>query len=188
MKRRYVTVDVFTGRQFGGNQLAVVMDAQGLSDAQMQQIANEFNFSETTFVLPPQNPENTALVRIFNRTQEMPFAGHPNVGTAYVLGREESIFGRRAGEIMKFHEAAGVVTVEVTKEAGVPSGATIAAPRLLELGKCVDAAGIAKCLGLNEADILLTNHKPISVSVGVEFFVVEVAATALPSANPDKDA
>jgi len=188
MKRRYVTVDVFTGRQFGGNQLAVVTDARDLSGAQMQQIANEFNFSETTFVLPPQSPENTAHIRIFNRTQEMPFAGHPNVGTAYVLGSQESIFGRRPGQVMRFEETAGIVTVEVTWEGGVPTGATIAAPRLLEVGKCIEAAGIARCLGLSEADIVLAHHKPISVSVGIEFFVVEVAATALPRANPHKDA
>lgn len=188
MKRRYVTVDVFTGRQFGGNQLAVVLDAQELSAAQMQQIANEFNFSETTFVLPPQSAENTAHVRIFNRTQEMPFAGHPNVGTAYVVGRQESIFGRRPGQFMRFEEAAGIVTVEVTRERGVPSGAAITAPRLLEVGKCIDAAGMARCLGLNEADIVLAHHRPISVSVGIEFFVVEVTATALPRANPHKDA
>jgi len=188
MKRRYVTVDVFTDRQFGGNQLAVVMDAQGLSDAQMQQIANEFNFSETTFVLPPRSQENTAHIRIFNRSQEMPFAGHPNVGTAYVLGSQESIFGRRPGRTMRFEEAAGIVTVEVTKEGGTPSGATIAAPQLLKVGRSIDAAGVAKCLGLNEADVVLTHHEPISVSVGIEFFVVEVTATALPRANPRRDA
>jgi len=188
MKRRYVTADVFTGKQFGGNQLAVVLDAQGLSDAQMQQIANEFNFSETTFVLPPRSPENTAHIRIFNRSQEMPFAGHPNVGTAYVLGSQDSIFGRRPGQIMRFEEAAGIVTVEVTKERGVPTGATITAPQLLKVGKSIDAAGVGKCLGLDEADIVLTHHEPISVSVGVDFFVVEVTATALPRANPRRDA
>jgi trans-2,3-dihydro-3-hydroxyanthranilate isomerase len=188
MKRHYVTVDVFTGRQFGGNQLAVVTDARNLSGAQMQQIANEFNFSETTFVLPPQSPENTAHIRIFNRTGEMPFAGHPNVGTAYVLGGQESIFGRPPGEVMRFEEAAGIVTVEVTREGGVLCGATITAPRLLEVGRCIDAAGIAKCLGLNEADIVLTHHEPISVSVGIEFFVVEVAAAAMSRANPHRDA
>ena len=188
MKLRYVTVDVFTGRQFGGNQLAVLPDARGLSQAQMQQIANEFNFSETTFVLPPRSSENTAHVRIFNRTQEMPFAGHPNVGTAYVLGGQELVFGRRVGPAMRFEEASGIVVVEVSSEGGVPSGASIAAPRSLELGKCVDAAAMARCLGLNETDIVLAHHQPISVSVGVEFFVVEVTAAALSRANPHTDA
>ena len=81
----FVTLDVFTDRRFGGNQLAVFPDARGLSDADMQSLAAEFNLSETTFVLPPEDPAHTARVRIFNRTAEMPFAGHPNVGTGYVL-------------------------------------------------------------------------------------------------------
>ena len=188
MKRPYVTVDVFTDRQFGGNQLAVVTDARDLSDTRMQQIANEFNFSETTFVLPPQSPANTAHIRIFNRTQEMPFAGHPNVGTAFVLAGQASIFGRPPGQIMRFEETAGIVAVEVISEGGVPSGATIAAPRLLEVGKRIKPEAIASCLGLKEADIVLAHHEPISVSVGIEFVVVEVAAIALPRANPRTDA
>src|SRR6185295_5148807 len=84
----FVTVDVFTDRRFGGNPLAVFPDARGLSDSDMQSLAAEFNLSETTFVLPPDDPAHTARVRIFNRTAEMPFAGHPNVGTGYVLARQ----------------------------------------------------------------------------------------------------
>lgn len=82
----YVTVDVFTDERFAGNQLAVMSDARGLSDRQMQAIATEFGYSEATFVLPPRDPANTAEVRIFTPTTEIPFAGHPNVGTAFVLG------------------------------------------------------------------------------------------------------
>ena len=82
---RFVTVDVFTDRRFGGNPLAVFPDALGLSDAEMQALAAELNLSETTFVLPPEDPANTARVRIFNRVAEMPFAGHPNVGTGCTL-------------------------------------------------------------------------------------------------------
>src|SRR5665647_2842241 len=85
MQRRYITVDVFTDRAFGGNPLAVVLDAGGLSTAHMQAIATEFNYSETTFVLPPRDSANDAQVRIFTVNRELPFAGHPNVGTAYVL-------------------------------------------------------------------------------------------------------
>ena len=81
----FVTVDVFTDRRFGGNPLAVFPDARGLTDTEMQALAAEFNLSETTFVLPPADPANTARVRIFNRKSEMPFAGHPNVGTGWVL-------------------------------------------------------------------------------------------------------
>jgi len=90
----YVTVDVFTDRAFAGNPLAVVIDAAGLDTAQMQAIAAEFNYSESTFVLPPENPSHTARVRIFTRQNEIPFAGHPNVGTAFVLGRDGACCGR----------------------------------------------------------------------------------------------
>src|SRR4030081_1332012 len=85
MERRYITVDVFTDRAFGGNPLAVVLDAGGMSTEQMQAIATEFNYSETTFVLPPADPAHDAQVRIFTVNRELPFAGHPNVGTAFVL-------------------------------------------------------------------------------------------------------
>ena len=88
MQRRYVTVDVFTDRAFGGNQLAVVLDAGGLSTAQMQAVATEFNYSETTFVLPPRDEAHDFEVRIFTPVHELPFAGHPNVGTAFVLATQ----------------------------------------------------------------------------------------------------
>ena len=94
MQRRYITVDVFTDRAFGGNPLAVVLDAQGLSTERMQAIAVEFNYAETTFVLTPKDPAHTAHVRIFTPKAEMPFAGHPNVGTAFVLGRQGECHGR----------------------------------------------------------------------------------------------
>ena len=81
----YITVNVFTDQRFAGNPLAVLPDASGLTDAQMQSIATEFNLSETTFVLPPKDPRHHAHVRIFTPVAEMPFAGHPNVGTGYVL-------------------------------------------------------------------------------------------------------
>jgi len=95
---RFATVDVFTERRFGGNQLAVLPDAQGLSDEEMQAIAAEFNFSETAFVLPASDPAHSARVRIFHRTGELPFAGHPNVGTGFVLARE----GRDADGVLRF--------------------------------------------------------------------------------------
>src|ERR1700761_3175464 len=103
MQRRYVTVDVFTDRPFGGNPLGVVLNAEGLSTAQMQAIASEFNYSETTFVLPPQQPGHDAQVRIFTVRSEIPFAGHPNVGTAFVLAAQAGkapprlVFEGRAG-------------------------------------------------------------------------------------------
>lgn len=94
MQLNFVTVDVFTDRQFGGNPLAVVVDADGLSTEQMQRIAAEFNLAETTFVLPPKAADHTAHVRIFTPRAEMPFAGHPNVGTAFVVAKEGSCYGQ----------------------------------------------------------------------------------------------
>ena len=87
MQIAFETVDVFTDRKFGGNPLAVIPEARGLATEQMQAIAAEFNLAETTFVLPPKDPKHTAEVRIFTPRAEMPFAGHPNVGTAFVLAR-----------------------------------------------------------------------------------------------------
>jgi len=85
MNRRYFTADVFTDEKFKGNPVAVVLNAEGLSASQMQAITVEFGYSETTFVLPPRDPANTAWVRIFTPSREIPFAGHPNIGTAFVL-------------------------------------------------------------------------------------------------------
>jgi trans-2,3-dihydro-3-hydroxyanthranilate isomerase len=105
MQVKFVTLDVFTDRQFGGNPLAVVADGTELSTQQMQAIAAEFNLAETTFVLPPEKPENTARVRIFTPRAELPFAGHPNVGTAYVLARLGECHGRPIrGDTLLFEE------------------------------------------------------------------------------------
>ncbi|MDE1995638.1 MAG: PhzF family phenazine biosynthesis protein, partial [Rhizobiaceae bacterium] len=111
----YITTDVFTSERFAGNPLAVIPDARGLSDKAMQKIATEFNYSEVTFVLPPENPENTARVRIFTPTKEIPFAGHPNVGTAFVLGQQTEIFGKIPGDRLIFEEKAGLVGVELLR-------------------------------------------------------------------------
>src|ERR1039458_7409268 len=113
MQWRYITVDVFTDRAFGGNPLAVVLDAGGLSTAQMQAIASEFNYSETTFVLPPHDAANDAQVRIFTVSSEIPFAGHPNVGTAFVLATQATKPPAR----LKFEEGAGLVAGEISTTA-----------------------------------------------------------------------
>jgi len=105
---QYETVDVFTAKRFGGNPLAVIWDARDLSTEEMQSIASEFNYSETTFVGPASDPSNTAQVRIFTPTNEIPFAGHPNVGTAFVLGRIGSVFGKQVSDVMHFEEGAGL--------------------------------------------------------------------------------
>src|ERR1041384_8517129 len=116
MKLDFVTVDVFTDRKFGGNPLAVLSDARGLSTEQMQAIAAEFNLAETTFVLPPKDPAHTAEVRIFTPRYEMPFAGHPNVGTAFALAREGKSYGRPIdGDNVIFEEKAGLVPISLLK-------------------------------------------------------------------------
>jgi trans-2,3-dihydro-3-hydroxyanthranilate isomerase len=183
--RRYpfVTVDVFTDRRFGGNPLAVLPDAVDLSDAEMQSIAAEFNLSETTFVLPPEDTSNTARVRIFNRTSEMPFAGHPNVGTGWVLARQ----GRDDNGLLRFEELAGLVEVRVQRDGKqqAPRSVTIAAPQPLSLGAEMPVDLLAGCVGLAVDDVLVTAHQPVVASVGNSFVIAEVTGPALARAVPD---
>ncbi|OXE36006.1 MAG: phenazine biosynthesis protein PhzF [Phenylobacterium zucineum] len=178
----FVTLDVFTDRRFGGNQLAVFPDAKGISDADMQTLAAELNLSETTFVLPPEDPRHTARVRIFNRSSEMPFAGHPNVGTGYLLAG----LGRAKDDLLTFEELAGLVSVRVQRDQeGNLVGAIIDAPQALTLGDEFTPEQIAQCAGLTKDDILLTGHRPIRASVGVDFVIAEITPQALDRAKPD---
>ena len=178
----YVTVDVFTDQRFGGNPLAVVTNAQGLSETEMQALAAEFNYSETTFVLPPDDARHTARMRIFNRTHEMPFAGHPNVGTGYVLATQ----GRDRDGVLLFEQLAGLVEVKVDRDGGgVVTGATIAAPQTLSLGPELSPADVAACVGSDAADIRVETHRPIAASVGMTFVLAEVASAALSRAAPN---
>jgi trans-2,3-dihydro-3-hydroxyanthranilate isomerase len=182
MQRRYITVDVFTDRAFGGNPLAVVLDAGGLSTAQMQKIASEFNYSETTFVLPPQDPANDARVRIFTVRSELPFAGHPNVGTGFVLAAQATNPPAR----LKFEEGAGLVPVEILKRDGRVAGAELTAPQALSKLAPLNAEQAAACISLSVADIRTDRHPPQIVSVGLAFLVVELASReALRQARPD---
>ena len=176
----FVTVDVFTDRRFGGNPLAVFPDASGLADREMQSLAAEFNLSETTFVLPPQDPANTARVRIFARTSEMPFAGHPNVGTGWVLAN----LGRDRAGLLRFEELAGLVEVRVERANGAGT-VTIGAPQPLSLGAEMPVDLLAACVGLAAGDIVVANHRPIVASVGNSFVLAEVTPTALARATPD---
>lgn len=182
----YHTVDVFTRRRFGGNPLAVFPDAQGIDEATMQALSAELNYSETTFVLPPQDPANTACVRIFNRTAEMPFAGHPNVGTAFVLARLAASRGSASrGSTLRFEEVAGLVEVRLIEEGGIAVGAEIEAPQPLSLLGELPAGGIAACLSLAPETVVIADHPPIRASVGVDFVLVAVAPDALAHAAPD---
>jgi trans-2,3-dihydro-3-hydroxyanthranilate isomerase len=185
----YVTVDVFTSERFAGNQLAVIPDAHGLSDDQMQAIATEFGYSEVTFVLPPEDPVNTARVRIFTPTTEVPFAGHPNVGTAFVLGRQQDIFGKATGSKLRFEEKAGLVEVTLLGENGIVTGARIVAPQPLAAGPGIDAETIAACASLEPEALSDRNHAPVRISVGLPFAVAEIAGgEALSKARPNVSA
>jgi trans-2,3-dihydro-3-hydroxyanthranilate isomerase len=126
----FFTVDVLTERPFGGNPLAVVPDARGVTTAQMQAIAAEFNLSETTFVLPPEDPSHTAHVCIFMPRAELPFAGHPNVGTAVLAAVADAAGAARPanGDTMLFEEKAGLVAVTLLRDGATVSGARPAAP------------------------------------------------------------
>jgi trans-2,3-dihydro-3-hydroxyanthranilate isomerase len=177
MKRRYVTTDVFTDRMFGGNPLAVVLDAANLSTSEMQAIALEFNYSETAFVLPPDDPKHTAKVRLFTPRIEVPFAGHPNVGTAFVLARESpfaAAAAASAGGIFLFEELAGVVPLKLLREHGETVGAELRAPEALSRRTVVTREVAAKCLSLDAADVAVHVHAPQVVSVGLPFLVVEL--------------
>src|SRR5207244_1729600 len=162
MQRRYITVDVFTDRAFGGNPLAVVLDAAKLSTAQMQAIATEFNYSETTFVLPPADKANNAQVRIFTVRKELPFAGHPNVGTAFVLATR----AKKPPARLLFEEIAGLVPVEIRSEGGKVVSAELTAPQPLRRSTVVSAEQAAACLSLSAFDIGTDRHAPQIVSVG----------------------
>jgi trans-2,3-dihydro-3-hydroxyanthranilate isomerase len=172
----YVTADVFTRTRFAGNPLAVIPDARGLGDLEMQRIAAEFNYSESTFVLPPEDDANTARVRIFTPTAELPFAGHPNVGTGFILGRQGELFGRAVPETMRFEERAGLVEVVALRESGEVVGARIAAPRPLEVAHTLDVETIAACASLDPSDFLASGGPPVMASVGLPFALAEVAS------------
>jgi trans-2,3-dihydro-3-hydroxyanthranilate isomerase len=189
MQLNFVTVDVFTGTQFVGNPLAVILNAEGLSTAQMQSIAAEFNLAETTFVLPPKDPAHTAEVRIFTPRFEMPFAGHPNVGTAFALARAGTSYGRIVGsDRVVFEEKAGLVPITLLKDAGQLIGARLASPQLLTLGAEIPVELIASACSLSPDDIETANHRPCIASCGVPFILAELknrAALATATARSD---
>ncbi|MHC2574337.1 PhzF family phenazine biosynthesis protein [Rhizobium leguminosarum] len=182
----YVTVDVFTSTRFEGNPLAVISDARGLSDAAMQKIATEFNYSEVTFVLPPEDTQNSARVRIFTPTMEIPFAGHPNVGTAYVLGQQAEIFGKPVGDTLRFEEKAGVVEVSLKRSGGKVAAAAIRAPQPLAIGDIIAEETVAGCVSLDPGVIVSTTHAPVFASVGLNFAIAELnGLEALAAARPN---
>lgn len=172
-RRRYRVLDVFTDAAYGGNPLAVLPEAEGLTDSQMQQIAREFNLSETAFVRPPRNRGETHRLRIFTPARELPFAGHPTIGAALALADE----GWPETELA-FGEGVGLVRVSLRQQKERRS-AWLWAAKLPELGPeppPVDA--LATLVSLRSTDILAGDWGPAAVSAGVPFLVVPVRDVA----------
>lgn len=170
----YVICDVFTQQQFGGNPLAVITDASGLSAEQMQKIAREFNFSESTFVLPPAEGGD-ARMRIFTPSREVPFAGHPNIGTAFVL-TQKGILASDQPEIV-IEQPAGKVVLQ-QRQGSHQGRFRLTAPEALSLGQTFPRELLAQALGLNLDDIVIENHLPRVASCGLAFVLVELAGEA----------
>jgi trans-2,3-dihydro-3-hydroxyanthranilate isomerase len=186
MRHRFLTADVFTDRAFGGNPLAVLPDARGLDPAGMQQVAREFNLSETVFVLPPDDPAHTRRLRIFTPAQEVPFAGHPTVGTALVLAATGAL--ELTGETTRitFEEGAGPVPVAIRAVGCRPVFAQLTAPTAPLLRPAPEPAALAAMLGLAAADLRTDAGLPEVASCGLPFLIVEVSdAAALGRARLD---
>jgi trans-2,3-dihydro-3-hydroxyanthranilate isomerase len=185
MRYRYFICDVFTDSRFGGNQLAVLPEADGLADEQMQQIAREFNFSESTFVLPPR-AGHACRVRIFTPTCEVPFAGHPNIGTAFVLATI-GVFGAfDAPRTVTFEETAGPVPIAIQKRQEGRIWCELAAPHRISLGRTISVQAVASAVSLTTDDFVVTSHAPQVASVGLPFLLAELRDRgALKRARPD---
>lgn len=176
----FYTADVFTNRRFGGNQLAVLPDARGLSAAQMQAITREFNYSESVFVLPPDNPAHTRRLRIFTPGAEMPFAGHPTVGTAHILAAIGEIALTGAETRVIFEEGVGPVPVTIRSAAGQVAFCQLSAARMPEFGPPPPAVSdLAALLGVEASDFMLGEYAPQAVSCGVPFLFIPVRDRAV---------
>jgi trans-2,3-dihydro-3-hydroxyanthranilate isomerase len=182
MRLDYHVLDVFTDQRFGGNPLAVVLDADVLDGARMQVIAREFNLSETVFVLKPQNKAHTARVRIFTPSAELPFAGHPTVGTAALLAEVRSPAANDNGHtgrdaLIVLEEGIGPVRVGVRVRAGVAPFAEFDAPKLPEeTGVLPATERLAGALSLIPTEIGFENHRPTRFSAGNTMAFVPVAS------------
>jgi len=173
VKYRYYICDVFTDTRFGGNQLAVLPQADGLSKQQMQQIAREFNFSETTFVFPAK-AGHTRQVRIFTPAREIPFAGHPNVGTAFVLASAGELGEIRSSFTVIFEEEAGLVSVTIDAPDGKIASCELIAPQDLSIGKTLPSELVGAAISIDPKDIVTRTHQPQVASVGLPFVMVEL--------------
>jgi trans-2,3-dihydro-3-hydroxyanthranilate isomerase len=183
MRRRFITLDVFTRSRFSGNPLALVLDAQGLETAAMQTIAREFSHPETVFVLPPVNAAHKASLRIFTPAAELPFAGHPTVGAAVGLAR---LAGGAAAQSFVLEEKIGPVSCIAQAHDADSGRAEFQLPRLpADVGNVPDVRAMARALGLAESDIG-GDYPPARWSAGVAYTFVPVRSlTAVARARPD---
>jgi trans-2,3-dihydro-3-hydroxyanthranilate isomerase len=189
---RYAILDVFTDKPLAGNALAVLPEAAGLDDGRMQAIAREFNLSETVFVFPPSNPMHTASIRIFTPASELPFAGHPTVGTAVLLARAK-MAGAGTGRhevVLVLEEKVGPVRCGVFVTGGPSGHAIFDVPRRPEaVDAQYDAGLIAAALGLAPNEVGFENHKPSVYSAGVPYYFVPVSdLAAIGRARPNAGA
>lgn len=173
MNYLYYTCDVFTDKRFSGNPLAVLPNASGLTPRQMQLIAREFNFSETAFVFPAEQGF-TRSVRIFTASQEVPFAGHPNIGTAFVLASSGELGDIGEETQITFEEQAGLVPITVRRLPVNRWWCELQAPQPLSLGKTLPVDQIAKILSLAPNEIIVTTHSSQRASVGLPFIIIEL--------------
>jgi trans-2,3-dihydro-3-hydroxyanthranilate isomerase len=181
MRRRFATLDVFTDRRFAGNPLAVVLEPEGLDADAMQAIAREFNHPETVFVFAPADPAHRARLRIFTPARELPFAGHPTVGTAVLLGVRDRA---AAGSELVLEEGLGAVRCTLESVSGTGGWARFAIPQLpREVGPPADTAAIAAALSLSPSDI---DGPPARGSAGIPFTFVPVGGlAAMARCRPD---
>jgi trans-2,3-dihydro-3-hydroxyanthranilate isomerase len=173
VKYRYYTCDVFTETRFGGNQLAVLPQADGLSTQQMQQIAREFNFSESTFVFPAR-AGHTRHVRIFTPAREIPFAGHPNIGTAFVLANAGEFGEIKSSLTVTFEEEGGLVSIAIHESGGKVTSCELTAPQSLSFGKTLPVELVAAAISIDSKEISTKTHGPQVASVGLPFIFVEL--------------
>lgn len=175
MPRRFHVLDVFTEKPLSGNPLAVVLDAQGLDEVAMLAIAREFNLSETVFVFDPRDAVNSARLRIFTPGGELPFAGHPTVGTAALLAELRAREHLKNGVVIALEETIGVIHAEVSRHASGALRAVFDLPRLPELlPLAVDPVLAAQALGLDVLEIGFAAHGLCVWSAGVPFVMVPV--------------
>ena len=175
MDLEFYTVDVFSNKIFCGNPLAIFTNTDDISTDLMQSIASEVNYSETVFIQKPKNKDNTAKVRIFTPKNELPFAGHPNVGAGFLLSCFPNLIpGKYSKNKMVFEEIAGLVNVIPQYNGATVVGSKIEAPNKFHKLETVPTSAIQNCIETNEGSIITSNDPPVVAGVGLDFVIAEV--------------